>query len=758
VLVADDNADMRQYVARLLANLYHVVAVSDGEAALAAARDRPPDLILSDVMMPRLDGFGLLRALRADPRTVGVPVVLLSARAGEESRVEGMQAGADDYLVKPFSARELLARVSAHLQMARLRREANDSLRASEQRFHSFMSNSPTADFIKDAAGRYVFVNRTVERQFGRPLAEWVGRTDFDLLPPDEARLIRRNDLAVLASKTMTRFEEVTTGPDGPLHYLSFKFPLQDRDGEWLLAGMSLDVTEQKRAEQQLAEAHQFLQSSLDALSSHIAVLDENGVILAVNDAWRRFADENQFTGHDYGVGADYLQACDPHPGECVEPEMVAGLKGVLAGRMPYFEFEYPCHSPTERRWFVMRATRFKAPGPVRVVVAHEDVTKRKLAEDALKEADRRKDEFLATLAHELRNPLAPVRNAVQVLRLRGPNDPQLRWGRDVIDRQVEHLTRLIDDLLDISRITRNKLELRMQRVGLAEVINGAVESSRPTVEQCGHELTVSLTPEPLDLNGDLVRLAQVFQNLLTNAAKYTERGGRIRLTAEREASDVVVRVRDTGVGIPPEKLPRLFEMFFQVDRTLERSQGGLGIGLSLVRRLVEMHGGTVEARSEGVGRGSEFTVRLPILCEQPSLPQSRNSCGDGGTKAPGRRILVVDDNRDSADSLAMLLGLSGHEVHTAYDGLEGIESAERVRPEVVLLDIGMPRLNGYDACRRIREQPWGKDVLLIAMTGWGQDEDRRRTVEAGFDAHLVKPVDPQTLMRLLTELRVMAG
>ncbi len=323
-----------------------------------------------------------------------------------------------------------------------------------------------------------------------------------------------------------------------------------------------------------------------------------------------------------------------------------------------------------------------------------------------LTEADRRKDEFLATLAHELRNPLAPIRNAVQVLRLKGPDEPDLRWGRDVIDRQVEHLTRLIDDLLDISRITRNKLELRKQRIELAEVITGAVESSRPAIEQCGHELTVTLPPQPVYLNGDLVRLAQVFLNLLNNAAKYTERGGRIWLTAERQGSEVVVRVKDTGMGIPAEKLPRLFEMFFQVDRTLERSQGGLGIGLSLVRRLVELHGGRVEARSDGVGKGSEFIVRLPVLVDEAD--------GDAGAagpmatarrRPPARRILVVDDNRDSADSLAMLLRLTGNEVHTAYDGVDGVEAAERLRPDVVLLDIGMPKLNGYDACRRIREQ-----------------------------------------------------
>jgi signal transduction histidine kinase len=240
-----------------------------------------------------------------------------------------------------------------------------------------------------------------------------------------------------------------------------------------------------------------------------------------------------------------------------------------------------------------------------------------------LKEADRRKNEFLATLAHELRNSLAPVRNAVQVLRLRGPDEPELRWGRDVIDRQVDHLTRLIDDLTDISRITFNKLELRKERVELAEVIKGAVESSRPVIEQCGHELTVTLSPEPVYVNGDSVRLAQAFMNLLNNAAKYTERGGRIWLTAERKDSEVVVRVKDTGVGIPPEKLPRLFEMFYQVDPPLERSQGGLGIGLSLVRRLVELHGGRVDAHSTGVGKGSEFTVRLPALGEEPKPPKS---------------------------------------------------------------------------------------------------------------------------------------
>ena len=369
-----------------------------------------------------------------------------------------------------------------------------------------------------------------------------------------------------------------------------------------------------------------------------------------------------------------------------------------------------------------------------------------------LREADRRKDEFLATLAHELRNPLAPVRNAVQVMRFLGSGQPDLCWSRDVIERQVDHLSRLIDDLLDISRITRNKLELRRERIELTEVIKGAVEGSRPLIEQYGHQLTVSLPPRPVHLDGDVVRLAQVFLNLLNNAAKYTERGGHIWLSADVLGSEVVVSVRDTGVGIPAETLPRLFQMFYQVDHSLEKARGGLGIGLSLVRRLVDLHGGKVEARSDGVGKGSEFIVRLPLLSEQRATERSRLGLSNNGGSKPVsvHRILVVDDNRDSADSLAILLRLAGNEVHAAYDGVEGVEAAERFRPDVILLDIGMPRLNGYDACRRIRKESWGRDMIVIALTGWGQDEDRRRTLESGFDAHMVKPIDSARLMSLL--------
>ncbi len=375
-----------------------------------------------------------------------------------------------------------------------------------------------------------------------------------------------------------------------------------------------------------------------------------------------------------------------------------------------------------------------------------------------LRETDRRKDEFLATLAHELRNPLAPIRNALQILKLAGANPAAAADSRAMIERQVGQMVRLIDDLMDLSRINQGKIQLKKERIDLATVLTSAVETSRPLIEAAGHRLTVTLPPEPIIVFADLTRLAQVFLNLLNNAAKYTERGGDIRLTADRDGEGVAVTVKDSGVGIPAEMLPRIFEMFTQVERSLEKSQGGLGIGLTLVRRLTDMHGGTVEARSDGPGKGSEFTVRLPVSSDARSASATSGFAGESpGARRP-RRILAVDDNRDSADSLAAMLRLLGNDVRTAYDGMEAVSAAAAFRPELVLLDIGLPRLNGYDAARRMREQSGGERIVLVALTGWGQESDRERSKAAGFDHHLVKPVDPAALEKVLSELRPVSG
>jgi signal transduction histidine kinase/ActR/RegA family two-component response regulator len=373
---------------------------------------------------------------------------------------------------------------------------------------------------------------------------------------------------------------------------------------------------------------------------------------------------------------------------------------------------------------------------------------------EELRAADRHKDEFLATLAHELRNPLAPIRSALQVMQLAGDDPRALQTSQTIIDRQIQQMVHLIEDLLDVSRISRGKMELRRKRVALSEVVNSAVETSRPFIDAAQHRLTVTLPDEPIPLNADLTRLAQVFLNLLNNSAKYTEAGGDIRLSAERQGSTVIVRVRDNGMGISSSMLPHVFEMFTQADRSLERTQGGLGIGLTLVKRIVELHGGSVEARSDGAGKGSEFAVRLPVAAESRLRPVDAEP-GRSPTvcSAARHRILVVDDNRDAADTLATLLRMKGHEVQTAYDGIEAVDAAANYRPAAVLLDVGLPRLNGFDAARRIRQLPNDQDIVLIALTGWGQEEDRRRSRDAGFDDHLVKPVDPNHLERVLMAL-----
>jgi len=409
------------------------------------------------------------------------------------------------------------------------------------------------------------------------------------------------------------------------------------------------------------------------------------------------------------------------------------------------------------------------------------EIAERARVELALKEADRNKDEFLAMLAHELRNPLAPIYNAVQLMRRKRFDDPQLAWSRDVIERQVAHLSRLVDDLLDVSRITRGKINLTKESLDVNSLIARAVETTHPLIAERAHDLVVEVPDEPVRVLGDPTRLTQALGNVLSNAAKYTDRGGRIAIAVRLDGAEVAIRVRDTGEGIPADLLPVIFNLFTQLDRTSGHAQGGLGIGLALVRRLVEMHGGSVTAHSDGVGKGSEFVIRLPVQVETEvpvdgasvehrpvsaaRLPTGEpvpvlngfQSSSLGPSVEVGdpvkRRILLADDNSDALESLATLLELGGHEVVTASNGALALECAERHRPEVVLLDIGMPMLDGYEVARRIRVQPWGQKITLVALTGWGQDSDRRRSREAGFDSHLVKPLDMDKLTELLEKL-----
>jgi signal transduction histidine kinase len=385
----------------------------------------------------------------------------------------------------------------------------------------------------------------------------------------------------------------------------------------------------------------------------------------------------------------------------------------------------------------------------VHTLAAHKELETELRQQRDWRDADRRKDEFLATLAHELRNPLAPIRQAALISKAPGATDAQKRWSHDVIDRQVQHMSLLLDDLLDISRVTRGTLALRMQPTELAAVIESAVETARPTIDSKRHVLTVDVPSEPIQFTADPLRVAQVLSNLLTNAAKYTDPEGQIRITGSCEKDDMVIRVADSGIGISAAALPRVFNMFSQVHSTTDRSEGGLGIGLALAQGLIELHGGTIEANSAGLGCGSEFTVRLPRRMAAHSMQPRVNSSASPSI-ALRRRVLIADDNRDSAETLAALLRLEGHEVTSVHDGPVALSAFNEIKPEVALLDIGMPGLTGYEVARKMRQAAGGNAVRLIAITGWGQDVDKERAFAAGFDYHLTKPVDPSRLMELL--------
>jgi len=509
------------------------------------------------------------------------------------------------------------------------------------------------------------------------------------------------------------------------------------------------EVTERMRAEEMRARLAAIVESSHDAIVSK--TLD--GVIRSWN------AEAERLFGHtaEEAIGQSILLIIPPERQD-EEREIMERLR--RGERVEHFETVRLTKDGRRIDLSLTISPIRNAAG--RVIGASKvarDITDRKRTDEALREADRRKDEFLALLAHELRNPLAPLRNGLEIIRLAGTDANAVSRARAMMERQLAHMVRLVDDLLDVSRISRNKIELRRARILLSDVLSSAVETARPAIEAAEHELSLALPPTPIHLDADLTRLAQVFSNLLNNSAKYTPRGGRIRLTAERRGDQVAVSVTDTGIGIPADALPHIFEMFSQVDRSIERATGGLGIGLALVKGLVEMHGGTVTAESAGPGKGSTFTVRLPVLEESldPGFPETPEREADAGR--PKRRILVAEDNRDTASSMAMILKLAGNEVHAVHDGAEAVAAAERFRPEVILMDVGMPRLNGYEATRRIREQPWGRDIVIVALTGWGQPSDKSRSQEAGCDAHLVKPVKMSELEDLLTsEMRTPTG
>jgi PAS domain S-box-containing protein len=620
-VLADDNADMRDYLRDLLAPYYRVEAVADGALALAAVRRERPDLILSDVMMPRLNGFELLAAVRADAAMRGVPVVLLSARAGEEARIEGLDSGADDYLIKPFSARELLARLGALLELRRMRSAADEAFRLRTSQYETLLNEAPLGVYLVDADFRIREVNPTARATFG-DIPDLVG-SDFD-------DVIHRLWPPAFADEIVRLFRH------------------------------TLDTGE------------------------------------------RYVAAERSEERRDRGVAEHYEWQINRIP-------LPDGRFGVVC----YF----------------------------REISAH--VRARAL----LEAADRQKDEFLAMLAHELRNPLAPIRNAGEILSRVCADIPRAGQAVGIVQRQVANLTRLVDDLLDVSRITQGRLVLQWCSVQLADVVTQAVETVEPLMKEKRHELSVAMY-RSLRVRGDSARLVQCMANILTNAAKYTDPGGRIQLEVRDDGDQAHVIVSDNGIGITLDLQPTVFDLFVQGDRTLDRAQGGLGIGLSVVKRLVEMHGGSVALFSAGLGHGSRFELKLPLL-------QREEAGGEQPTplQVPMRRILVVDDNTDAANSLAIILSLEGHQVECAYSAQEALERVRSARPDVALVDIGLPGMDGYELARKLREHPELASTRLVALTGYGTTDDKVRARASGFDAHLVKPAELRALQEVLAEI-----
>ncbi|HET9253170.1 MAG TPA: ATP-binding protein [Candidatus Eisenbacteria bacterium] len=654
------------------------------------------------------------------------------------------------------------ARLRAEWDMAAQAR-AESARREFEERFRLFMEHLPGLAWIKDREGRYVYANDAAVNTFRRSRQDLYGKTDEEVFPPSTAAQFRANDRLALSSPSGVQAVETLAQEDGRIHHSWVsKFLIPGASGQDpLVGGMAIDITEHRIAEETLRESEERLRLALDA---------------GRMGSWEWRIGSHQVT---WSPGLEAIHGLEPGSFEGtfeayqsdIHPEdreyVLDSLRRTLQeGKEHRIEYRIVLPDGTVR-WVEGRGKLLVDENgrPSRMVGVCMDVDERKRTAvetarlyDALRDADRRKDEFLALLGHELRNPLAPISNALQLLKLPGADPAISVRAREMIERQVEHLVRVVDDLLDMSRIMRGRVELRREPLELAAVVARAVETSQPILDAEGHTLSLSIAPEPVLVDGDAVRLAQVVSNLLHNAAKYTARGGTISLSAAREGDQAVIRVNDTGAGIAPEIRDRIFDMFYQGSRG-ENLRGGLGIGLSVVKGLTELHGGTVEVHSEGAGRGSEFIVRLPLLKREEREAGSAVSLEGGESGAwPSRRVLVVDDNRDAAESLALLLRLEGLEVMVAYDAESAHAIAVASPPQVAFLDLGLPSVDGYELARRFQADPALRGVALVALTGWGQPEDRQRTREAGFARHLVKPVPPATLRGILAELPAVPG
>ncbi len=772
VVIADDNPDDRRELRRLLLTGSETrYAFIECESAAEALRlvmqstTHAPDCLLLDYYLPDMDAPALLPSLHTAEGITACAVLVVTGIADSTHGREVLRLGAQDFIGKSWLTAPGLSRaVENAIERWSMQRELLDSrraLQASERQLHSLAENIPDILTRFDRDYRLVFVNAAIRQVSGRPVEEILGRTTRELgLPVDlcdrwEAALTR-----VFDSGTAEEIESTLAGPVGLTYFASRLVPEPNSDGRIeQVVGITRDITQRRQDELSVRESAQRLQMALTAAAAGAWSWDiRNNAIEWSAENYLLYSRSSSLGPPSYG---GWLSTMHPDDRAGVDH----AVQEALSGKTAEFRVEFRLlPADNDSRWILsIGKVAFDDGGEaVRMVGLNLDIHERKRTEMALREEDRRKEEFLATLSHELRNPLAPLTNAIELLKLAPAGVAVTGAAVAIMERQVGNLTRLVDDLMDVARIRNGKIELKITEVSIGEVVRLAVEACLSLIERAQHRLTVVVEPAYIAVKGDEVRLTQVLTNLLNNAAKYTPNGGRIDLQAGIEEGHAVVRVIDSGAGIPPTMLVDVFELFTQVDATRDRSGGGLGIGLSLVRKVVELHGGTVRADSRGLGSGTTFEIRLPLLTTaeadagndaDPVLPVRALAPQHSVPVDATRRILLIDDNVDGAETMASMLRLRGYLVWTAHDGGTGLATALAIRPAVIVVDIGLPIVDGYEVARRVRTEPNLPHVRLIALTGWGSMGDQARAMQAGFDAHCTKPIDLTALESLLAPM-----
>ena len=749
ILVVDDDELKRYTMAHIVRRAgFEVVEAATGAEALHHISSGP-DAVILDVNLPDISGFDVCRRLKSDPTTTTIPVLHVSATfVNTEDRVLGLDSGADAYLTDVVSPIELIATIKALLRA----RKAEETARVAARQWQATFDAIGDGIVLLDEDGIITRGNPASGSILGHPTAALIGRSILDLLPM-AAGGTAESPLVQALSSRRREADELAMVDGRTLRVTLDPIPA---DGLGIVGAVCIlsDISERRRNEKALRESDEHFRMLVEGVRDYAIVMtDPESRVVSWNSGAERILG---YTGPEI-LGRDLAIVFTPEDREAGVPAREMRT-AVAEGRA------------IDERWHLRKdGSRFWGSGVLSPLYCEDgrlrgfakvfrDDSERKHLEEELRwramelvEADRQKDQFLAMLAHELRNPLAPVRNALEEIRLT-PGDPDaVDRARALAGRQIAHMARLIEDLLDVSRITSGKIQLRRKPIDLSAIAAHAAMTSQPLIEAAHQELHTTIAPAPIWVEGDATRLEQVLNNLLNNATKYSDPGGIIDLSVDVEGAEACLRVRDTGIGIGPEILPRVFDLFAQGDRSLARAQGGLGIGLTLVRSLVEMHGGSAAVHSEGLGRGTEVVVRLPTI--DGPVPLVPESSAEADYDPQPRRVLIVDDNIDSATSLARVLGLWGHDVWVAHSGPEAIEVAVARRPDLLLLDIGLPGMDGYEVAGILRTRPETGRPVLVALTGYGQEEDRRRSRDAGIEHHLVKPVDLDELQALLERI-----